>query len=1003
MKRIAYLLSLWLLMYSTKTAAQEYDPKNACHQVSIRAIEYYQAAKYKLALPSIDSALVICKNEMSADSYYTMMAAYTISLYETVPEREDSVIAKGERVRLYFENVKDGYKYGIYNELLIRLGFCYANKGNYRKAIALYDIAIPYYKAVRGVSSQYYLSYTEAQAGWYGLMGDFVRAGDLYKMLRGLTTIYYGTETAFYILLTTNYGNNYANQSYYDSASVLYQESLSLIEKVYGKQHTEYAKGLGNLGLAYKGLNRISDALLMLEQARTIYIQLKADRTSDYGTTVYSLGQLYLEVENLAKAEAYLTEAFEVSLDNLGYYHPQIAMIFSSASSLYSSRGLYREAVTFLLRSKDILENTTGDSTSGYATVINNLGLAYSDVPKYDSAIYFLKKSLALKEILFGKSAYSTFYTLNNLGSVSSDMGNFKEALNYFNESRNIVINNYGNDHYNISSINGNIALVLNAMGEIQKADALLQQAFDIRKKYILQFTEGLSETEKYTYSSSIRTDTYMGMNFRNSVSLNNDWLYNSAVFYKGMLLEGSRGLASAFNQFTDPVLKKKAAEYLSLKAFIGQEFLKQASERAKNLTELYNRAENLERELLIASASYRSWRELLVADWKIVQSKLQPGDAAIEFLTYYPFDRKDKNIYYAALVIKKESKTPELVQLFTEDALNKLITAKGDEAIVKKLYRSSIKSTGAAPTASDSLYHIIWKPLQPSLKNVKRLFFSADGVLNKLNLAAIITPEGKRLIEDYEFVQMASTRSVSNNTAEPSFSSMQLWGGINYEATTSSTSDKIFTYLPGTLSEVKEISGFAATTIKSSDLKLANDANETAFKQLNGRSPEVLHIATHGFFFADQTKGKKAGSKFESSFDPLLRSGLALAGANDNWNNALLSADKEDGILTAYEIATLDLSKTKLVVLSACETGLGDVQSGEGVYGLQRAFKLAGVNYLVMSLWQVPDLETKEFMQTFYANCFKGMPIRKAFRETQLAMNKKYQPYQWAAFVLVE
>jgi hypothetical protein len=401
--------------------------------------------------------------------------------------------------------------------------------------------------------------------------------------------------------------------------------------------------------------------------------------------------------------------------------------------------------VKFYLRSKNILEYTTGDSTSSYATITNNLGLAYGDISKYDSAIYFLKQSLSLKQVLFGKSAYSTFYTLNNLGSVSKDMGKLDDALKYFNESKEIVRTNYGSDNYNIAAINGNIALVLNAKGDIKNGDALMQEAFDIRKKYILQFTEGLSETEKNTYSNSIKADTYMGMNFRKSTSLKNDWLYNSSIFYKGMLLEGSRRLTSAFSQFTDPVLKKKAEEYLSLKAFVGQQFLKPANERTKNLTELYNRAENLERELLTASAAYRNWKELLSTDWKMVQNKLHEGDAAVEFITYYPSDRKDKNVYYAALVIKKGSATPELVQLFTEDALNKLLSAKGDEAIVKKLYRSTVKSTTSAPTASDSLYHIIWKPLLPALQNVKRLFFSADGVLNKLNLAAIITPEGKK------------------------------------------------------------------------------------------------------------------------------------------------------------------------------------------------------------------------------------------------------------------
>ncbi len=999
MKKLLHALLFISLALPAKLSAQ--TPGTPCDSIANKAYEIMKERNYSKSIPVFESLLKICSRDtgMSDFDYYSALAYLSYAYYEN--GQEDSCIAKGEPAVRYFKRINYSQE-GTYLPLLTRLAYSYVHRAWYPEAISKFEDAILIIRKFKTEASEEYLIASMELASCYSALNNFKMSSSIHRHLKDIILKTSGKKSAAYISLITNMGNDFAYQDMYDSALIYHSESLQLRGELFGKNHSEYAKGLGNVGAVYKELNRTSDALLLLEQARSIYINVKADRTADYAGTMYQLGQLYLELENLSKAESFLAEALNISIDNMGYYHPQIAMIYSSIGSLFSDLGKYQDAVKFYLRSKNILEYTTGDSTSSYATVINNLGLAYGDIPKYDSAVFFLKKSLALKEVLFGKSAYSTFYTLNNLGSVSFDMGNYKEALSYYNQSKKIVSDNYGNDHYNLAGINGNIALALHATGDIKNADDLLQETFDIRKKYVLRFTEGLSETERYSYSTSLKADTYMGMNFRRNTVLNNDWLYNSSIFYKGMLLEGSRGLTSAFNKFSDPVLKNKSQEYLALKAFIGKEFLKQANERAKNLPQLFNRAEVLERELMDASAAYRNWKQILSTDWKQVQSKLQPGDAAIEFVTYYPYDRKDKNVYYAALVVTKESTTPEVIQLFTEDALKKLLSAKGDEAIVKKLYRSSVKGATAAPTASDSLYHIIWKPLLPAIKNSKRLFFSADGVLNKLNLAAIITPDGKRLVEDYEFIQLASTRAVSDKTVTPSFSDMQLWGGINYDLI-SSTSEKVFSYLPGTLSEVKDISSYASNTSKKINLKLAGDANETAFKQLNGKSPEVLHIATHGFFFPDPAGAKKPGNKFESSFDPLLRSGLALAGANDNWNSDVVSPDKEDGILTAYEISTMDLSNTKLVVLSACETGLGAVQSGEGVYGLQRAFKLAGVDQLIMSLWQVPDLETKEFMQTFYTNCFNGMPVRKAFRETQLAMNKKYQPYQWAAFVLIE
>ncbi|BAO77700.1 CHAT domain-containing protein [Winogradskyella sp. PG-2] len=189
-----------------------------------------------------------------------------------------------------------------------------------------------------------------------------------------------------------------------------------------------------------------------------------------------------------------------------------------------------------------------------------------------------------------------------------------------------------------------------------------------------------------------------------------------------------------------------------------------------------------------------------------------------------------------------------------------------------------------------------------------------------------------------------------------------------------------------------------------------SDNASEKQFKNLSGQSPNLIHIATHGFFFENSEKSKtsiddEVSNIYRSSKDPLLRSGLILSGANQAWGNNNFYSDNEDGILTAMEIANLDLSNTSIVVLSACETGLGDINGSEGVYGLQRAFKMAGVDTLIMSLWQVPDKETAIFMETLYKNWTKNNTIRAAFIETQRNLSRKYKddPFKWAAFVLLE
>jgi CHAT domain-containing protein len=186
--------------------------------------------------------------------------------------------------------------------------------------------------------------------------------------------------------------------------------------------------------------------------------------------------------------------------------------------------------------------------------------------------------------------------------------------------------------------------------------------------------------------------------------------------------------------------------------------------------------------------------------------------------------------------------------------------------------------------------------------------------------------------------------------------------------------------------------------------------ANEESFKNLSGQSPELLHIATHGFFLADEKSIRETGfmqminNQNNTYINPLLRSGLLFAGANRAWKNENVIPGIEDGILTSEEIAHLNLSKTNLVVLSACETGLGEVQNSEGVFGLQRAFKLAGVKTIIMSLWKVPDEQTYQLMQVFYKNWLAGKSKHEAFKIAQKAIREKYpNPYYWAAFVMLD
>ena len=219
---------------------------------------------------------------------------------------------------------------------------------------------------------------------------------------------------------------------------------------------------------------------------------------------------------------------------------------------------------------------------------------------------------------------------------------------------------------------------------------------------------------------------------------------------------------------------------------------------------------------------------------------------------------------------------------------------------------------------------------------------------------------------------------------------------------------NSLWTDLPGTAEEVKKIKKQFELNKVPAAVFTQTAASEENLKALSGNSPQILHIATHGFFLPEQEKKSddivtNNQNAYTLANDPLLRSGLILSGGNHVWSGKTPIEGVEDGIATAYEISQLNLSNTELVVLSACETALGDVRGSEGVFGLQRAFKMAGVKKMIVSLWQVPDKETAELMTSFYNYWLKGKTIEQAFAQAQSDMRKKYSPYYWAAFVLVE
>ena len=417
------------------------------------------------------------------------------------------------------------------------------------------------------------------------------------------------------------------------------------------------------------------------------------------------------------------------------------------------------------------------------------------------------------------------------------------------------------------------------------------------------------------------------------------------------------------------------------------------------SLTLLQQEVAQMENRLATESKDFRTTLKIGAPDWKKVRKQLKPGEAAVEMVrfrwrgaVYY-----SDTTYYAAYIIKPDSKSPEVVY-FPELADN-----------LENRYYNYYKNAIRLKFEDEVSYQQYWKPIADQLEGIDKVYFSPDGIFHMISLPTLQNPEtGQFLLDEVRIQHVTSTGNIGQ-TENLSFSTSQLFGRPAYELnqstpTTDTTQNRSFvrnfrnadvTDLPGTEQEVKAIEQTMRAHQVASRSYLGPEAVEHAFYTL--RSPDILHIATHGFW-SEPNDQKQSSYQL---FNALVNSGLLLSGVV-NYYRASEPAFTHDGILTAYEAQNLDLEQTKLVVLSACETGLGSINAGEGVYGLQRAFRAAGARYLVTSLWKVDDAGTRDFMVAFYNNLLDTKEVSQSFRMAQKAMKDKYQdPYFWGAFVL--
>lgn len=917
-----------------------------------------------------------------------------------------------------------------YLKRLHNLADLYRRRGLYGKALPLYKEALAFKKKTLGEEHLKYANSLNDLSVAYWRTGQYDIALPLYKQALAIRGKALGEDSRQYVLNLKDLAMLYAMMGQYEKALSLYQQCLAIGKKALGEGPSGYASILNNLANLYKEMGQYDKALPLYQQALALRKKVPG-KEHTYSYSLYAMAGIYMEMGQYDKALQLYQQTLAIRKKFLGEEHIEYVCVLRSMADLYYNIGQYEKALRFNEQVLAISKKVAGEQHPDYAYSLASLARLYIEMGHYKKAMPLCRQTLLIRKKILGEEHREYALALNNLAVLYYKTGQYGHALPLQQQALTIIKKVLGEEHPDYSHSLNNLALLYTATGDLGHASALLMEASERALKYLNQTYATLSEQEKMKFLQ-IRAaqfdflPSFLSAHGERSYSANQ--VYANELALKGMVLEDQQGVLNSIRKSGDSTGFQLYQQWRSNKTFLGRQLLLPASDRISAMDSLQELTDQLEQQLSRGTASFRNLQHSRVITVRDIVQKLQKGEAAVEFICFRQYNKKwtDSTIY-AALVLLPGDISAHFIPLFEEKQLQNLFKSSSKKvnpvAAIQKLY------------SGNSLYQLIWKPLEKYLTGVNTLYYAPAGLLHRIAFQAIQTKSGHLLINNYQLNQVLSTRSVALPLQVKKPGSAAIWANIQYSLQTeaiggdsaesasgmdpAASSFNFYTWdtrelrgkewrpLASTKQEMESITKELQQAGTAAAIDSGTVATEEAFKALDGKSPEVLHLATHGFFLpAAETKpnDRGAGSNvFIVQQNPMFRSGLVLAGANHIWKGGSAIPGKEDGILTAYEIAQMDLSNTDLVVLSACETALGDLQGNEGVIGLQRAFKMAGVKQLIVSLWRVPDKETAELMKLFYGNWLRGQSSREALRSAQLKMKEKYASYFWAAFVVVE
>lgn len=938
--------------------------------------------------------------------------------------------------------VKENYgeENKIYPTYLNMLAGLYLQKGQLKKTEEVLIKANLVIQKVAGDKSEELIKgYTLLAIVYNGLGEDdkaipfLIKAMKYYKNEKGETDSDYAASL-------NKLAKVYESLGLYNNAEPLFISAVEIRKNTNGPESLEYATTVNNLGLLYKNMSKPEKAEPLLLSALQIRKKVGGENSGDYANSLNNVAVFYDALGQNKKAENYYKNAAAIYKSISGVSSPAYITCLTNIGELYSSMFRYQEAEKVLLEASAIVKENLKENQAANGNITRNLGQLYLSINQYVKAEPLLLQSLSMEE---EKSNTTLTYAgaLNDIGYLYGLTNRLNQAESFYKKAAEIIKSNFSNKHEDYSSTISNLAELYRKQGRYAEAVYIMSEVNALKIFNLQNLFSILSEAEKLTY---IESNFFV---LQNNLALLAAYPEAPSSFYrenfdlllliKSLLLTDSKNVLEYVRNSKDSSVNNIYNHWQTNKAVLAKEYSLPQELRRLELKSIEQETESLEKSLTRNSAEFRSLQTGIQIKTSDIYQKLKEDEAAIEFVKFPTLVNEDAVEYsYAAMVLTKDDSIPKFVPLCKETQLQQLFDSAGGSSTtrVKNFYRGLDLGNTTSVSLGSRLYNLIWSPIEPYLNGIKNIAYSPVEKLYSIAFQALPMDSNNLLIDKYNLQQYTSIRQLALNDtisqkvkpvdivlfgdADFSMDSISIVKQRNAKMDTTTASITLYapqknemsigawSNLPGTADEVEKISALFKKNKIRARLFMQQKASEKNLKAFNNHSPQILHIATHGFFLQQKNKNVALSGRenvYTLADDPLLRSGVVLAGGNYVWNGKAPVVGAEDGIVTAYEISQLNLSNTELVVLSACETGLGDIKGNEGVFGLQRAFKMAGVKKMIVSLWQVPDKETAELMKIFYNYWMKGKPIEDSFSQAQSDMRKKYSPFYWAAFVLVE